>query len=478
MNKTKGFFAVALTLSVALSAADVSAQTGPLGAVRARAAARNAARTGAAASEVETAVPAAQAPVATPETTAAPAKKSDGSEFVVPANATAEQLLAQAEKLLSNEATFETEEEYVAWVDKMLATNAKIADRVLSMKTTDETFLKAVSLKGQILCYQTSVDASALPKLKAYSDALQKNKRVQSLDEGREAALAFSGVYLQAKVAEIAERGGTAQEMKTTMKDVETFIAAHPETADLTSDLVFPIAVLAATLEDPTLPTAIWTPILKNLKAAGDADSLRAAESLEGAIRFSELPGSQFEWFGRTVDGEAFDPKLVEGKVVLVEFWASWNESCAAIQTELAKFYKAYNPSGFEIVGYNLDGDADAMREYLAKSPIAWPLLSDLQAIAAKEKSLARYYGIEEVPTLILIGGDGKVAGVDLDLETLLATLKNVFPDVEPPTLGTETAQTGTVPAATTGAARRTGTAPATPGAAATGVRRPLRNAR
>lgn len=509
MKKTNGFLAVAPTLTVALSVAftvaDVFAQTGPLGAVRARAAARNAARTGAAAPEAGTALPpalpsaasTAQTPAAS---TAAPAKKSDGSEFVIPANATAEQLLAQAEKLLSNETVFETEDEYVAWIDKMLATNEQIANRVLAMKTTDEVFLQAVSLKGQVLCYQASVDAAVLPKLKAYADALQKNKRVQSLEEGRDAALAFSGVYLQAKVADVVERGGTAQELKAAMKNVETFVAANPTTADLTVDLVVPVAILAATLEEPTLPTEIWTPILKNLKAAGDEDSLRAAEGLEGAIRFSELQGKTFEWFGRTADGKAFDPALVKGKVVLVDFWASWNESCAAVHAELAKLYKAYRPHGFEIVGYNLDGDAKAMQTYLKKTPLAWPVLTELQAIAAKEKSLARYYGIDEAPTLILVGGDGKVAGVDIDLETLLATLKVVFPDVEAPTLGTaaataaqpSAAATGaarqTAPAATgtvrqtgaaaTGAARRTGTTPATPGAAATGARRAVGSAR
>ena len=516
MKKTNGFLAVAPTLTVALSvaltAADVFAQTGPLGAVRARAAARNAARTGAAAPEVETALPPALPSAASTARTsassvAAPAKKSDGSEFVVPANATAEQLLAQAEALLSNETVFETEDEYVAWVDKMLATNEQIANRVLAMKTTDEVFLQAVSLKGQVLCYQASVDAAVLPKLKAYADALQKNKRVQSLEEGRDAALAFSGVYLQAKVADVVERGGTAQELKTAMKNVEAFVAANPTTADMTVDLVVPVAILAATLEEPTLSTEIWAPILKNLKAAGDEDSLRAAESLEGAIRFSELQGQTFEWFGRTADGKAFDPALVKGKVVLVDFWASWNESCADVHAELAKLYKAYNKSGFEIVGYNLDGDAKAMQTYLTKTPLAWPILTELQAIAAKEKSLARYYGIEEAPTLILIGGDGKVAGVDIDLETLLATLKVVFPDVEAPTLGTAAAtatgaarqtgaaaatgtarQTGaaaatgaarqTGAAAATGAARRTGTTPATPGAAATGTRRAVGSAR
>ncbi len=484
MKKTKGFLAAALTLSVALTAADAFAQTGPLGAVRSRAAARNAARTGAVVTEMETVAPAqtTAAPAAARPTAAAPTKKSDGSEFVIPANATAEQLLAQAEALLSNEAVFETEAEYVAWVDKMLATNAQIADRVLSMKTTDETFLKAVSLKGQVLCYQASVDAAVLPKLKTYSDALLKNKRVQSLEEGRDAALAFSGVYLQAKIADVVERGGTAQDLKIAMKEVEAFVAAYPETADLTIDLVVPVAILAATLEDPTLPTAVWAPILKNLKAAGDADSLRALEGLEGAIRFTELEGKTFQWFGRTADGKAFDPASVKGKVVLVDFWASWNESCADVHEQLAKLYAAYNKSGFEIVGYNLDGDAKAMQAYLAKSPLAWPMLTDLQAIAAKEKSLARYYGIDEVPTLILIGGDGKVAATDVDLETLLATLKVVFPNVEAPTLGTAAAQPAQPSAAANGAARQ----PAQPSAAANGavrqtvpgVRRPVGAAR
>ena len=111
----------------------------------------------------------------------APIMKSDGSEFVIPADATPEQLTAQAASLLATDIAFESEKEYNAWVQKMLQTVGKIADRILTLKPDDKYFVEAISLKGQVLCYQASLDSSVLPKLKQYADALAKNTRVQGL---------------------------------------------------------------------------------------------------------------------------------------------------------------------------------------------------------------------------------------------------------------------------------------------------------
>ena len=90
--------------------------------------------------------------------------------------------------------------------------------------------------------------------------------------------------------------------------------------------------------------------------------------------------------------------------------------------------------------------------------------MSDRATVDAKETSLAAYYGISEIPTMVLIGGDGKVAALDIGMESLVATLESVFAQT-----AAKTPATGA--AAATGA-RATGTGTASSGAAAaTGAR-------
>ncbi len=357
----------------------------------------------------------------------APITQSDGSEFVIPANATSEQLVAQAASLLSTDIAFESETEYNDWVQKMLQTVGKIADRILALKPDDKYFIEAISLKGQVLCYQASLDSSVLPKLKQYADALAKNKRVQDLEDGRNATLAFTGVYLQAVVAEVAERQGTAQELVAAMNEVNAFVKAHPETSDMCVDLVFPVALVAANLKDPKLVDKIWDPIRKTLAAAGTPEAQNALLMLEGTIRYSELEGNEFEWKGCDLDGKPFDETKVKGRVVIVDFWASWAEQSLEIHKQLLELYKKYHPLGFEVVSYCLDPKLEDTKTYLQTNKLPWLVLSDRATVDAKATSLAGYYGIGEIPTLILIGGDGKVASTDITMESLVATLQSVF---------------------------------------------------
>ena len=398
---------------------------------------------------------------------AQPAKKSDGSEFVVPANATAEQLVAQANALFSSNVSFETEEEYAAWVSKMLTTVGQISDRILKLNPDDAAFLEAIKFKGQVLCYQASLDPKVLPKLKAYADALEKHSRVQSLDEGKEAALAFKGVYLQAKVAEIAENEGTAKELVAAMAEVAEFVKAHPETADMTADLVYPVAVVAANVNDPKLPAQIWTPIRKILAASTDERAKAALIMLEGSIRYSELPGKTFEWKGCDVNGKPLDVSKVDGRVVLVEYWASWCQPSPLLHQQLAALYKTYHEGGFEIVSYNLDSKIEDMNAYLAKNDVYGLVLSDRATVDAKETSLAAYYGISEIPTMILVGGDGKVAAVDISIESLAATLANVFKKPAPELPGVQTEQAASGATSATNAAATTTTNAGAAGASA-----------
>ena len=375
---------------------------------------------------------AATAPTATAASGAqqekAPITKSDGSEFVIPADATPEQLTAQAASLLATDIAFESEKEYNAWVQKMLQTVGKIADRILTLKPDDKYFVEAISLKGQVLCYQASLDSSVLPKLKQYADALAKNTRVQGLEDGRNATLAFTGVYLQAVVADVAERQGTARELTAAMSQVDAFVKEHPETSDMCVDLVFPVALVAANLKDPTLVDKIWNPIRKTLTDAGTPEAQNALLMLNGTIRFSQLQGATFEWKGCDLDGKPFDETKVKGRVVLVDFWASWAEQSLETHKQLLELYNKYHSQGFEIVSYCLDPQLEDTQKYLKTNKLPWIILSDRATVDAKATSLAGYYGITEIPTMILVGGDGKVASTDISMERSKASLPKTPP--------------------------------------------------
>ncbi len=437
MKTNKRLLAVALTVAVIAFAESVSAQrllNGNGAGVGSRIGHNRRARMQSADETIielpveETAATAAQqTATAAQDSAQAPLKKSDGSEFVLSATATIDELIEKANSLMSTSVAFETQEEYDEWIGKMLETVGKIGDRILKMKPNDEQFVQGIALKGQSLCYQASIDSASLPKLGAFADALEKNAKVQGLEGGRQAAMAFRGVYLQAKVAEVAEQNGSVQDLNNVMKEVSAFIAAHPEASDMTVDLVFPVALVAENQKQPKLPAQIWTPIRKQLAASDSQEAKAALQLLEGTIRYSELEGNAFKWNGCLADGTKFDPASVKGKVVLVDFWASWCEPCGSMHAQLKELYEKYHSQGFEIVGYNLDAEQADIDAYLKKDPLPWILMSDRATVDAKETSIAAYYGISEIPTMLLIGGDGKVAALDISMESLIATLESVF---------------------------------------------------
>ncbi|HZV20622.1 MAG TPA: TlpA disulfide reductase family protein [Hyphomicrobiales bacterium] len=78
-------------------------------------------------------------------------------------------------------------------------------------------------------------------------------------------------------------------------------------------------------------------------------------------------------------DGREFDLEAMRGKVVLVDFWATWCAPCLAEFPVLRSFYRQYRSKGFELIALSIDKPRDRgkMRRLLAKEPFAGALLSE-----------------------------------------------------------------------------------------------------
>ena len=94
------------------------------------------------------------------------------------------------------------------------------------------------------------------------------------------------------------------------------------------------------------------------------------------------------------------------GKVVLVDFWASWCGPCKQSFPALERLHQTYGGRGLVIVAVSVDEDADAMQEFIDAHPVSFSVVHDAQ------QRLVETAGVEAMPTSFLVGKDGKVVAV------------------------------------------------------------------
>jgi thiol-disulfide isomerase/thioredoxin len=131
------------------------------------------------------------------------------------------------------------------------------------------------------------------------------------------------------------------------------------------------------------------------------------------------VSGAAFPDFSASdLDGKPLSVASRKGKVVLLDFWATWCPPCRAELPNVVQVYKKHHDQGFEIIGVSLDSDRDTLDAFLKKQDgMTWPQYYDGQGWT---NNLAVKYGVESIPFAVLIGPDGKIIGKDLrgdDLE-------------------------------------------------------------
>ncbi|MGA2245804.1 MAG: redoxin family protein [Verrucomicrobiota bacterium] len=132
--------------------------------------------------------------------------------------------------------------------------------------------------------------------------------------------------------------------------------------------------------------------------------------------------GSAFPDFSVTdLDGKPLSVAALKGKVVLVDFWATWCPPCRAELPNVIKTYQKHHGEGFEIIGVSLDSDRDKLDVFLKQQDgMTWPQYYD--GLGWQNK-LAGQYGVEAIPFALLIGPDGKIIGKELRGEELEAAV-------------------------------------------------------
>lgn len=131
-----------------------------------------------------------------------------------------------------------------------------------------------------------------------------------------------------------------------------------------------------------------------------------------------KVGAAPFAFEAKALNGALVSPESLKGKVVLLDFWATWCGPCIGELPNLQRVYNRHKKDGFEIIGISLDEDKSALTDFVRARKIGWPQLFDGKGW---QSQIAAQFGVKAIPFTLLMGRDGKIAALNLsgaELET------------------------------------------------------------
>ena len=228
---------------------------------------------------------------------------------------------------------------------------------------------------------------------------------------------------LVAKIKVDVQSGKTTESaLGDDLKQFDVLLAEHQgEKTDAVARILFMKAMLYSQVLQNTVKADEFMQQLKSdFQGTHLVAALEQQEAMEAAAKTTQdslAVGAKFPDFSeKDVDGKTLSVADHKGKVLLIDFWATWCPPCRAEIPNVVATYKKYHDRGFDIIGVSLDQDQGKLLSYIKEHEMAWPQFFDGQGWQNK---LAVKYGIQSIPATYLLDGNGVIIASDVRGEAL-----------------------------------------------------------
>lgn len=220
----------------------------------------------------------------------------------------------------------------------------------------------------------------------------------------------------------------TEADLSDDLKQFDVLLAEHKgEKTDAVARILYMKAELyAEVIKDDAKADALMSQLTNDFSGTPFVIKLQKMQAQAAAakeIQSSLVEGAQFPDFNeKDVTGKPLSIADYKGKVVMIDFWATWCPPCRGEVPNVVATYQKYHDKGFEIIGVSLDQDQQKLLDFTKQNNMTWRQYFDGQGWG---NALAVKYGIQSIPMTFLLDGNGKIIGKDLRGQDLTDAVAN-----------------------------------------------------
>jgi peroxiredoxin len=214
----------------------------------------------------------------------------------------------------------------------------------------------------------------------------------------------------------------TEADLAPEMKEFDALLEKHKgeKTDDVAQILYMQAMLYSQVLDNETKSDELLAKLEKEFPDSKQAATIKQQAAAK-KVRAGLKAGAQFPDFQvKDLAGKPLSISGLKGKVVLIDFWATWCGPCVAELPNVLKAYEQYHKDGFEIVGISLDSDKAKLEKFIADKKMTWAQFFDGKGW---KNELGQKYGVNSIPATYLLNGEGIIVGENLRGEKLVTAV-------------------------------------------------------